>query len=106
MDFAKININHRIVLPAADYYSELLKYPAPREPELWLIENGGGAVLIFPDKVYTWISPVNYNCLDTHAEETLDLTPTPKHSIIDSSTLLKAIAIAQNPALATQLIKD
>lgn len=106
MDFAKIKINHKIALPSVDYYSECLKYPAPREPELWLIENGGGAVLMFPDKVYTWISPINYNSLDIHSEETLNLTPQSKHNIIDSSTLLRAIAIAQNPTLAIDLIKD
>ena len=106
MDFVKIKINHKIVLPTSDYYAEAQKHPAPKEPEIWLIEKGNGAVLMFPDRIYTWISPQNYNALEVCAEETSELTQKPNSSIIDSATLLKAIAIAQNPTLATQLIKE
>lgn len=107
MDYVKIKINPKIVLPATDYYTESSKYPAPSEPELWLIENGNGAVLMFPDRVYQWISPQNFNCFAvTPEEEKIDLTTKGNSNIIDSSTLLKAIAIAQNPALATELLKD
>lgn len=106
MDHIKIKVNHNIVLGKTDYYSDTSKYPAPKQPELWLIEDGNGAMLMFPDKTYSWISAVNYNTLVVEPEEKLELTSQPNSSIIDSNTLLKAIAIAQNPALATQLIKD
>lgn len=107
MDFAKIKINHKIVLPKVDYYSEANKYPAPKEPEIWLIEEGNGAILMFPDRIYQWISAQNYNTLDVRSsEEKTELTQSTKSSIIDSSTLLKAIAIAQDPNLAEKLIKD
>lgn len=106
MDFAKIKVNHKILLPASDYYSEASKHPAPREPEFWLIENGNGAVLMFPDRIYQWISPQNFNCLEICPEETSNLTQQSNSSIIDSSTLLKAIAIAQQPELALNLLKE
>ena len=107
MDYVKININTKIVLPSTDYYSASAKYPAPREPELWLIENGNGAVLMFPDKVYQWISPQNYNCFEVcAAEEKTELTQKVNSGIIDSNTLLKAIAITKDSSLALQLIKD
>lgn len=106
MDFARIKINHGIILGKTDYYSDSSKYPAPKEPEIWLIEDGNGAMLMFPDKTYAWIAAHNYNSLNIEPEEKPELTKMPNQSIIDSSTLLKAIAIAQDPALAMNLIKD
>lgn len=106
MDFVKININHKIVLGKTDYYSDSAKYPAPKEPEIWLIEDGNGAMLMFPDKTYSWISAPNYNILTVEPEEKPELTTKPNSSIIDSSTLLKAIAIAQQPELALNLLKE
>lgn len=106
MDFVKIKINHKIVLGKTDYYSDSAKYPAPKEPEIWLIEDGNGAMLMFPDKTYGWISAVNYNLLTPEPEEKPELTAKPNSCIIDSNTLLKALAIAQNPELAQSLIKD
>jgi len=107
MDYVKININSKIVLPSTDYYTASNKYPAPKEPELWLIEDGNGAILMFPDRIYQWISPQNFNCFEVcAAEEKTELTAKPNQSIIDSSTLLKAIAIAQQPDLALNLLKE
>ena len=106
MDYVKININTKIVLPSTDYYSASAKYPAPREPELWLIEDGNGAMLMFPDRTYSWISPPNYNSLAIEPDEKTELTTKPNQSIIDSSTLLKAIAIAQQPDLALNLLRE
>lgn len=106
MDFVKIKINHKIVLGKTDYYSDSGKYPAPKEPEIWLIEDGNGAVLMFPDKTYNWISAPNYNYLTPEPEEKSELTKSVNSSIIDAQTLLKAIAIAQDPTLAMNLIKD
>lgn len=106
MDFIKIKINHKIVLGKSDYYSDLGKYPAPKEPEFWLIEDGNGAVLMFPDRTYSWISAVNYNTMTPEPEEKPELTTKSVSSIIDSSTLLKAIAIAQQPELALNLLKE
>jgi hypothetical protein len=102
MTTIRININPKIKLPAADYYAESMKHPAPREPEIWQVE-GGGAVLMFPDRIYQWISPVNYNSLNIVEDAQATAVSS---SVIDSATLLKAIAIAQNPTLATQLIKE
>lgn len=107
MDYVKININSKIILPSTDYYSEASKHPAPREPELWLIENGNGAVLMFPDRIYQWISPQNFNCLEVcPEEEKTELISKANSDIIDSNTLLKAIAITKDSSLALQLIKD
>lgn len=106
MDFIKIKINHRIVLGKADYYSDSAKYPAPKEPEIWLIEDGNGGMLMFPDKTYSWISAVNYNTLTAEPEEKTELTKAVTSSIIDAQTLLKAIAIAQDPTLAINLLKE
>ena len=106
MDFAKIKVNHKIILGKNDYYSDASKYPAPKDPELWLIEDGNGAILMFPDKTYQWISPPNYNSLAIEPDEKTELTPKVSSGIIDSSTLLKAIAIAQQPELALNLLKE
>ena len=107
MDHVKIQINHRIVLGKADYYSELNKYPAPKRPEFWLIEDGNGAVLMFPDRIYSYISPQTFNSLNIESEpEKPELTTQANSGIIDSQTLLKAIAIAQQPDLALNLLKE
>ena len=90
----------------ADYYSESQKYPAPREPELWLIENGNGAVLMFPDRVYAWVSPQNYNTMDVCEDMELVETQSVQSQAVDGNILLKAIAIAQRPELAVDLIKE
>lgn len=106
MDYVKIKVNHKIVLGKSDYYSDSSKYPAPKEPEIWLIEDGNGAMLMFPDRTYSWISPTNYNSLVIEPDEKTELTTKPNQSIIDSSTLLKAIAISQQPELALNLLKE
>jgi len=107
MGHVKIKINDRIVLGKTDYYSDLNKYPAPREPEFWLIEDGNGAVIMFPDKIYNYISPQTFNSLNIESEpEKPELTTQANSGILDSQTLLKAIAIAQQPELALNLLKE
>lgn len=107
MDFVKVNINPKIVLGKTDYYSDANKYPAPRHPEFWLIEDNFGALLMFPDKTYTYIGAMTFNGLNIETEqEKPELTAKPVSGIIDSSTLLKAIAIAQQPDLALNLLKE
>ena len=105
MKTVKIPVNEKILLPSGDYYTEAGKHPAPQVPELWKIQDGG-AVLMFPDRITVWISPLNFNSFELAEPEKPELTHKPNSGIIDSSTLLKAIAIAQNPALATELLKD
>ena len=105
MKTLKISVNEKVLLPSADYYNEALKLPAPKVPEFWKVE-GGAAVLMFPDRLYMWISPLNFNSFEISESEKTELTPQANSSIIDSNTLLKAIAIAQNPNLAQSLIKD
>ena len=107
MKTIKIPFNEKILLPSSDYYSEALKHPAPKHPEIWRVD-GGSAVLMFPDRVYMWITPVNLNSFETEdtADTKTQLTQQSNSAIIDGNVLLKAIAIAQNPTLATQLIKE
>jgi hypothetical protein len=101
----KLSVNEKILLPSTDYYNETLKLPAPKVPEIWRVQDGA-AVLMFPDRLYMWITPLNFNSFEVLESEKTELTSQPNSSIIDSSTLLKAIAIAQNPNLAQSLIKD
>jgi len=105
MAHVKVKINPTIKISASDYYGEVTKYPAPSEPEFWVIDGNNGAMMVFPDKTYTWISALTFNALkvveDTEAEI---VQPSPPS--FDGNTLLKAIAIAQKPELAVALIKD
>ena len=107
MDFIKIKINHKIVLDQASYFNDINKYPAPREPEVWLISEANGAIVMFPDRTYVYISAQTFNGLDIEPEpEKPELTRQANSGIIDSQTLLKAIAIAQQPELALNLLKE
>lgn len=105
MKTVKIPVNEKILLPSGDYYTEAGKHPAPQVPELWMIQDGS-AILMFPDRISLWISSLNVNSFELAEPEKAELTPQPNSSIIDGNTLLKAIAIAQNPNLAQSLIKE
>lgn len=105
MKTLKLSVNEKILLPSTDYYNEALKQPAPKVPEIWKIQDGS-ALLMFPDRLYMWITAPNFNSFETLELEKPELTQQSNSSIIDGNVLLKAIAIAQNPNLAQSLIKE
>lgn len=92
----------------SDYYQDISNGPLLiQEPEVWLLSDGN-AVLVFPDRITCYIGTATFKYVTVLEEvtEKSDLITQPNSSIIDSNTLLKAIAIAQNPNLAQSLIKD
>lgn len=102
MQYAKFKIK-QTDLSTSDYSTKIMSGPQVQEPEIWILKNFDGAVVVFPNRMYMWVSSdtVQYILTEYKTEETKQTTQG-----IDSNTLLKAIAIVQDPTLAVQLIKE
>lgn len=96
-------VNHS----TSDYYQAISNGPKPQEPEVWILSDGN-AVIVFPDMITCYMgSPTfKYVTVLEESDEKANLTSQANSGIIDGNVLLKAIAIAQNPNLAQNLIKE
>lgn len=90
-------------LSTSDYSARIMSGPQVQEPEIWILANNDGAVIVFPDRMYMWVGANTVQYL-AGADEQVEQKPVTEG--INSNTLLKAIAIAQRPDLAISLIKD
>lgn len=102
MQYAKFKIKPTD-LKTSDYSTRVMNGPQVQEPEIWLLADTEGAVIVFPNRMYMWISSdtTKYILTEYKPEEQKSVTQS-----IDSDTLLKAIAIAQKPELVVTLLKD
>lgn len=104
MEHVKFKVR-RVKTNSSDYYNKVSSGPAPKVPELWLFEDESGAAIVFPDRITCYVGSTNLDSLEILEDEPKAEQIT-KSVGIDSTTLLKAIAIAQDPTLAMNLIKD
>ena len=104
MSYVKFNIKEKN-LNSSDYYNAVSSGPQVQNPEVWKLTDGT-YVIVMPDRITYYFGASSAHYLEVVDEEKTELTNQPNSSIIDSNTLLKAIAIAQNPNLAQNLIKE
>lgn len=104
MEYIKIKVRH-VDYNSGDYYVKVSAAPAPKQPELWIFNDGTGGAIIFPDRITAYIGTTNLDSIEI-LEEAPKVEQATKSQTVDSNTLLKAIAIAQDPTLALNLIKD
>jgi len=102
MEYIKFKVKHTDIT-TKDYSNRITTGPQVQDPELWILAENSGAVLVFPDRMYCW---VGNNTLQYLTEIKGSNDPVPVSQGIDGNILLKAIAIAQDPTLAMQLIKE
>lgn len=86
-------------LPDMSSYSTL----PVSQPTIMKLQDGSAAIKVDSYTSY-WISSQAFNNLFTNAQE--ELEPKPPQNSITENTLLKALAIAQDPTLAINLIKE
>ena len=104
MSYVKFNIKEKN-LTSGDYYNAVSSGTQVQEPEVWKLTDGT-YVIVMPDRITYYFGTSSAHYLDIVTEEKVELTQKANQSIIDSDTLLKAIAISKDPKLAAILLKD
>lgn len=100
MQYLKIKVDATTLPPATDY----IAFPVT-EPTLLVLDDGSAAIKL-TNSQYMWFPKETADYMLRLAGNTQpDPQPQP-HGNIDSLTLLRAIAIAQQPELAMNLLKD
>ncbi len=107
MQYVKLPIKQKS-LNSTEYYNAVSSGPQVQEPELWELKDDS-MVLVMPDRMsylFTGTNKHYFDVLDSKDDAKAEIVYKPQSQGIDSATLLKAIAIAQDPTLALNLIKE